>query len=168
MVTRTSADAPPLTRVLAVLLLFSSFGSKVALVTVAILVKKVPGAVPVGMCSVSAKFALLPAVKFATVQVTVPVPPGAGVLHVQPAGDDSETNVIPGGIGSDTDTDVASSGPPLKTFSVYETLLFAAAVAGPDLAMLRSASCADAPVDAQRKSAHATVAGNTAVSHFRD
>ncbi len=118
LVTATSADGAPLTSVVAELVLFSSFGSKVWLDTVAVLVRKVPGAVPLAMCRVSVKFTLSPAVKFGLVQVTVPVPPTAGVVQVQPAGESSETNVIPAGIGSETAVAAASSGPMLNTFSV--------------------------------------------------
>ena len=50
------------------------------------------------------------------VQVAVPVPPTGGVVHVQPAGAASETNVVFAGTLSVSETLVAALGPAL--FSV--------------------------------------------------
>jgi hypothetical protein len=46
-------------------------------------------------------------------QLTVPPAPTAGVVHNHPAGAASETNVVPAGTASLSETLCASDGPPL-------------------------------------------------------
>src|SRR4051812_26766877 len=106
----TSAEAPPLTMVAVAALLFSSFGSKLADVTVATLVNVVPGDVPDGIAKVSEKFTL-PTARFAASQMTLPPAPTDGVAQLQPGGDDRLTNVMPAGTGSVRTILIAGSGP---------------------------------------------------------
>ena len=49
---------------------------------------------------------------------TVPVPPAAGVLAVQPAGDVNESKVVPAGISSTRSKPAAAAGPSLVTVIV--------------------------------------------------
>src|SRR4030042_131903 len=49
----------------------------------------------------SEKLELAPAAKLGCVQVTVPVPPTAGVSHVQPDAGATDWKVVPAGIGKD-------------------------------------------------------------------
>src|SRR6188474_3236205 len=175
LVTNTSADALPVTKVTATLLLFSSFTSNTALDIVAILVKKVPPGVPAGMFRVSEKLALPPEAKFGLVQLTVPPEPTAGVVQVQLDGPDRLTKVIPPGSGSERRALRASSGPMFRILIVYVTLLLADAVAGPVLVTARSAlggsggsgSCAATGEMAAKNRAQAKVAAATALSHVR-
>ena len=51
-------------------------------------------------------------------QLIAPVPPTAGVVHDQPAGADSDTNVVPVGTVSESATVVALLGPALFTVMV--------------------------------------------------
>jgi hypothetical protein len=112
-----SAEVPPLTKVVAALLLFSSFGSNVAFETVAMLVKKVPGGVAEGICVTSVKFALWPDANAAFVQVTVPPFPAPGSVHRKagPLFCVRLTKVMPGGIGSPSCALKAASGPMFVT-----------------------------------------------------
>ena len=48
-------------------------------------------------------------------QLIAPVPPVEGVVQLQPAGDASDTNVVPVGSVSDSVTEVAALGPALLT-----------------------------------------------------
>src|SRR6266511_1153745 len=117
----TSAEVPPLTTVVAVLLSFSGVGS-VGSDVVAMLVRKVPGGVAGAICPTRVKFALVPAVNVAVVlQMTVPLVPTGGVVgQFQPAGGVTLTKVTPAGNGSDHCEFPAalSSGPRLVTVSV--------------------------------------------------
>src|SRR5215212_9991490 len=114
-VANRSADVAPVTSVVAVALLFSSLRSNVWLETVAILVKKVPDAVPAGIASVTEKLPLAPAARSGLSQLSGPPPPTAGVVQVHPAGADRLTKVIPAGTGSESKAATASSGPKLRT-----------------------------------------------------
>ena len=127
-------------------LLFSGFES-VALVAVAMLVKKVPGGVAGAMWKTNVKSAVARAARLGIVHVMRPPEPTAGV--VQPGGE-AETKVIPGGMGSLSAMLPEASGPPLNTETVYVTLLPAAAWTGPDLETEMSASWAQAR-DAPRR-----------------
>jgi hypothetical protein len=98
--------------------LFSGFGSAVALEIVAVSAKVVPSAVPAGTCAVSVMVAVAPATRLAVVQVTVPLVPTAGLVQAQPVGTDALTKVSVPGSGSVTITDMASSGPTLVAMSV--------------------------------------------------
>jgi len=131
------------------LLSFSEFGSKGAVEIVAVFVKNVDGGVAGGMWKVKVKSALLPFVKRASVQSTVPFVPTVGVvqLNAGPLFCTTETKVIPGGMTSLTSTVVALSGPKLLTEMSYATSVPALATLGPLLVMPRSALCAKAPAD---------------------
>lgn len=106
-----------LTIVFTIELLFSLFGSALALEIVAVLLKVVPLAVPPGICAVNVKAALAPAVKLKIEQLTLPPLPTGGVVHDQPAGALKLTKVRPAGRGSCMITDAAASGPPLVASS---------------------------------------------------
>ena len=49
---------------------------------------------------------------------TVPLSPASGVVHDQPAGETSETNVVPAGSVSDSDAVVALDGPEFSAVMV--------------------------------------------------
>jgi hypothetical protein len=86
--------------VTALALLFSLFGSSVAVLTVATFVMKVPGGVCASIFTTSVKVSSPGAAKALLEQVIFPVPPGAGMLQPQPAGEASETNVVLAGTWS--------------------------------------------------------------------
>jgi hypothetical protein len=95
-----------------------SFGAKLSVLLVAMLplmLSTVPGVVPQPIRSVSVKLAEPPDAKFGFVQLTVPVPPVAGVVHVQPLAADSAWNVVLAGTGNDATASGAASGPLLTT-----------------------------------------------------
>jgi hypothetical protein len=99
--------------------LFDAVGSDVALVTVAVFVMTAPSGVPpptattiVNTCGPASDASV------ALVNVTVPVPPGAGAAVDHPAGALAETNVVFAGVASETDTLAASPGPPFVTVTV--------------------------------------------------
>src|SRR6266550_5441157 len=99
LVTEMSALVP-ITMVEVVELLFSSLGSKVVVLTVAVFVKKVPGVASAGTWTTNVKTSPLVKERLGFVQSTVPLAPTAGVVQVQPAGADSDTNVSVAGSGS--------------------------------------------------------------------
>ena len=105
------------TVVVAVPLSLPGFGSVVAELTVAVFDRTVPDAVVALTCVVSVKSAL-PEASELFEQETVPPEPAAGVVHDQPPGEERETNVVPAGIVSDSDTDDALLGPALLTVMV--------------------------------------------------
>jgi hypothetical protein len=121
--------------------LFSSLGSKVAVDTVAVLLKVEPGGVAGGMFATNVKFAIDPDGKFAIVQVIVPFVPTEGFeqLNAGPLFWVSETKVIPAGSGSVSDTVAAASGPLFITWMEKETSEPGAAVPGAVLVTERSA-----------------------------
>ena len=126
---------------------FSGLGSGVCEDAVATLVNVVPCGVAGGMWAMKVKFALDPAGKSARVQVIVPFVPGEGWLLQSNAGPlfcVAETKVIPGGNGSVSDAESASSKPKLKIVTSNETSVSAAAVDGLFFETARSASCANA------------------------
>jgi hypothetical protein len=116
LVTERSALAAP-TVVVVVPLSLPGFGSVVEEEAVAVLVITVPGVTEGPTFTVSVK-AVLPGTSEAMVQDTVPAAPAAGVAHDQPAGVGSETNVVPAGRVSLSDTEAALLGPPLVTVIV--------------------------------------------------
>jgi len=79
---------------------------------------RVPADVPGGMWPTSVKTWPAVTARLGFVQLTVPVAPGDGVEHDQPAGDDSETKVIVPGSGSFSAALEAASGPALVTVMV--------------------------------------------------
>jgi len=99
--------APELTVVVAVAELFPATGSSVD-VTLAVLLTIVPFGVAAFTFTTSVKDPLPLAGRVAMVQLTVPVPPTAGVVQVHPAGDVRDTNVVFAGRVSDRATVVAA------------------------------------------------------------
>jgi hypothetical protein len=93
-------------------LLLLAFESGVALDTVAVLEK-----LALVVCSTTVNEADVPDSSVAIEQVTVPVPPTAGVMHTNegPLVCDSDTKVVPAGRTSENDTLCASLGPLLVT-----------------------------------------------------
>jgi hypothetical protein len=122
------------TTVFVVLESFAESGSTLVVDTVAVFVIAVPMAVPEGTWTTSVKVALAPFAKEASEHVTVPVPPTAGLEHVNagPVFCASETNVVPEGTVSVSVALAAASGPPFATLIEYEMSAFASVVAGPD------------------------------------
>jgi hypothetical protein len=119
--------------------LLPGLGSTLDEETTAVLVI-VPGATDEAICTTSVNSALPLLSSDAAEQITCPLAPTAGVVHVQPAGDVIDTNVISTGSVSVTLTTAAGYGPLLETVSVKLTS-FPAAVGteGPPLAMDTSA-----------------------------
>jgi hypothetical protein len=102
----------------AVLLLFPPFGSEVAALTVAVLLKVVAAVAFEVILTTKVKKLSLPDGRLGFVQLTVPLLPAEGVLHVQPPGEENETKVMPDGKGSLKVTVLALFGPALKTSMV--------------------------------------------------
>ena len=67
------------------------------------------------MRTVSVNEAEAPAAKVGMVQLAVPLPPDAGVVQVQPAGEASDWNVVLAGTGIDATASIAVSGPAFVT-----------------------------------------------------
>ena len=110
-----SADAP--TVVVAVALLLPGVASVVLDEIVAVFDSTVPLAVD-GATFTTSVNAALPVAKLAFVQLTVPPAPTAGVVQLQPPGDESETNVVPAGSVSESDAFAALLGPAFATVIV--------------------------------------------------
>lgn len=107
----------PFAVVVAVALLFAGFGSVVLDDTVAVFVSVVPAALGLAFTMiVNVPVSPLDAVVF--VKVTVPVPPTAGVMIVHPTGAFADTNVVPAGSGSVSETFRASLPPLFAKSSV--------------------------------------------------
>src|SRR2546421_212453 len=110
-VTERSAIGP--TVVVSVSLLFVALGSAVVELTVAVLLITVPA----GTASLTLTTNVRPRPELAgseeNVQVTVPVPPGAGVVQLVLPKFSKETKVVPTGIMSVSVTPWASLGPRL-------------------------------------------------------
>lgn len=101
-------------------LLFSEVGSDVVVLTVAVLLKTVPGEVALGMCPTRVKTLVVLAGILAIVQFTVPPEPGEGVVQFQ-IGPESwvrDTKVMVLGSGSFKVALSALSGPLLITVTV--------------------------------------------------
>ena len=109
-----------MTLVVSVALLFPGTGSVVVLVTVTVLLRTVPSAVVASTFTMSVNVTDIPAGSVAMLQLTVPVPPTAGVLQVKagPPFWASETKVVFAGIGSLTETLWAALGPALAMVRV--------------------------------------------------
>ena len=116
LVTERSADVA--TVVVVVALSLAAFGSLVAAETVAVLLMTVPAATLAPTWTMSVKVWVAPAARLAIVQVTVPLPPTAGVVQLKPAGAVSETKVVPAGRVSVRLTLWAALGPALATVMV--------------------------------------------------
>jgi hypothetical protein len=106
-----------LTVALLVAALLPPAGSVEPLLTLAVLASTVPIATAASTDTVKVKLALAPGAMEASVQVTVPVPPGAGVVQVKagPPSCCSETNRVPAGSGSTSCTALATEGPAFAT-----------------------------------------------------
>jgi hypothetical protein len=111
-----------LTPVVTVVLLFALFGSEVLAETVDV-------AVIVPMATLEATFTTTtmsaedPELKLEpSVQLTVPVPPTAGVVQVQPAGASTDWKVVLVGVASLKAAPVAAAGPLFVTVCVYVML----------------------------------------------
>ena len=115
-VTETSAEPTP-TVVVEVALSLPVFGSGVVEDAVAVLEMIVPPAVPALTLTTSVKTAL-PTPRVAIEQLTLPVPPTAGVLQDHPPGEESDTKVVPAGSVSARATDWALLGPAFVTVMV--------------------------------------------------
>jgi hypothetical protein len=113
-VTDTSADV--LTVVVAVALSLPALLSPVPL-SVAVFEITVPVATLASTFTVNVNTALPTAIE-AFVQLTVPPAPIAGVVQLQPPGDENDTNVVPAGSVSDIDAFAALLGPALATVIV--------------------------------------------------
>jgi hypothetical protein len=116
-VTTKSASVEVATTSAAVAVLFARFGSFVVVVTVAVLVIAVPAAVPEGTFKTIVKLDELTA-KLELVQLIVPVPPAAGVVHDHPAGTLIEPNVVLAGVVSVRVALAALLGPEFVTTCV--------------------------------------------------
>lgn len=92
-------------------------GSVVAELTVAVSLSTVAAGTADPTLTTNVKLAL-PGARLAMVELTVPVPPTAGVVLDQPPGEVRETKVVPGGSASFSETDVAELGPLLVTVIV--------------------------------------------------
>jgi hypothetical protein len=101
-----------------VALLLPAFGSLVVEEKVAVFEIVVPFGVAALTASVSVNVAVAPFASVAVVQVIVPVPPPAGVVQLQPAGEESEVNVVFAGVASFKARLCASVGPLLVTLIV--------------------------------------------------
>lgn len=99
--------------------LLPDVGSVVDVETVAVLGRDVPFAAAASTFTVIVNvWAPAALVNVASVALTEPAAPAAGVDSVQPAGPEAETNVVPAGSGSDRLTVEASLGPLFITITV--------------------------------------------------
>ena len=104
-----------ITVVLAEAELLSRLGSYVSLDTLAVVLIMVPGGVPGSTLNVSKKLALAPEARLEAVQVTVPKPPMAGIVHLHPIGTMMPRNVVLGGTTKVSTGLAAASGPLFAT-----------------------------------------------------
>src|SRR3954447_21244209 len=106
------------TPVFTVELLLARLGSEVVAETEEVAVM-VPIATVDGTFNTTTMSAEVPAPRLAvSLQVIVPVPPTAGVVHVHPAGASTDRNVVLGGVTWVKMTPVAAAGPLFVTVSV--------------------------------------------------
>lgn len=139
-VTVRSADVA--TVAVAVAVLFVDTGSVVVAATVAVFVIVLPAGSDEAARTTSENVADAALTSVAAVQEMLPVPPAAGVVHVNvgPAVCVSDTNVVPAGTASVTVTPAASEGPPFAAVIVYVRFVPAVALAGPLFVIARSAA----------------------------
>src|SRR5438552_18122167 len=117
----TERSAPALTTVVVTVAeLFPGTLSVVLLDVVAVLLIVVPFGVFAFTLTTRLKLAFAPAANGEIVQVTVPVPPSAGLVHEKdgPAVCEIDTNVVFAGVASLSDTVWASLGPAFATLIV--------------------------------------------------
>jgi len=112
-IAHSSAAVP--TVVVAVAVLFAVLGSLDVAAIVDEFVMTVVFGVPALTLTTRVNEALAPAARLAMVQLTVPVPPTAGVEHDQPAAKVSDTNVVLVGTTSLSVRLVAPDGPEFET-----------------------------------------------------
>ena len=112
---------------------------------------RVDVAVIVGATTLAATFttttmlALAPTARLGSVQLTVPVEPTAGAVHVHPAGATTDWNVVFRGVASVKFAFVAATGPLFVTVCVYVMSFPASTVEGdPAVVSTRSAWAAPA------------------------
>jgi hypothetical protein len=103
------------TVVVAVAVLFAVLGSVDVAVIVVVFVMTVVFGVPALTLTTRVNEALAPAARLPMLQLTVPVPPTAGVEHDQPAAEVSDTNVVLAGTTSLSARLVAPNGPAFET-----------------------------------------------------
>ena len=116
-VTVTARSACAVTVVVAVLELLAGVGSVEAELMVAVSLKTVPCATEFPTWTTNVKIEG-PGARLVWVELTVPVPPTAGVVLDQPPGEVSETKVVPAGSVSFSATEAAELGPLLVTVTV--------------------------------------------------
>src|SRR5271165_1181930 len=121
-VTTRSAWVAVATTSAAVAVLFDVLGSVTAELTLAVSLIAVPAAVPAFTFSTTVNVPE-PAARLGFVQVIVPVPFTAGVMHDHPAGAEIDWNVVFAGVLSVRLAVVAVLGPLLVTTCVYVMLL---------------------------------------------
>src|SRR5580704_3733213 len=109
----TARSQPTMINVATEVLLLAELGSVVVAVTEEFAVM-VPVAV-VGTFTTTRMSAVAPAARVGSLQVTVPVPPTAGDVHVHPAGGETDSNVVFVGVASVKTTAEAEAGPLLVT-----------------------------------------------------
>src|SRR5438067_5170798 len=109
----TDRSARAMTVVVAVAELLPGHGSSVSLVTVAVLLSVVPFGVLAFTITTSRNVAFAPVPNMEIVQLTVPVPPTAGVEQRKagPLVCAKETNVVFAGVASVSETLTAALGP---------------------------------------------------------
>jgi hypothetical protein len=127
----TGLGAPPLVTdrsqatvsgVATVVLLLAAFGSPVVAVTDEFAVI-VPAAVAAGTFTTTIMSATVPdAIAEGSVQLTFPVAPTAGAVHVQPTGAETDWNVVFVGVASVKLTPVDAAGPLFVIVCVYVML----------------------------------------------
>jgi hypothetical protein len=115
--TETSALPTPTAVIVAAESLAGS-GSVVAEPAVTVLPMSEPVTAPASTATTRVNVAVAPAPSVAAEQSTVPAAPTAGVVHDQPAGDASETKLVPAGTGSASVALVAAPGPAFATVIV--------------------------------------------------
>jgi hypothetical protein len=104
-----------------VVVLFAATGSLVVVVTVELAVM-VPAAMLVGTLTTTMMSASAAIAKFAVVQFTPPALPTAGVVQLQPAGAETDANVVVPGVASVKLRPVAAAGPLFVMTCVYVIL----------------------------------------------
>jgi hypothetical protein len=105
-----SALAP--TAMFELALLLPPVGSGVIAAIEAVSVMMVPNAVLVFTFTVRTKVPVAALARLAILQVIAPAAPTAGVVHAQPTGTGSDTNVVFAGVAPEKTTPAALLGPP--------------------------------------------------------
>jgi hypothetical protein len=133
------SDIAAATVVVAVAELLAALGSGVPELIVAVFVIVEPTGAPELTCTTSVNIADDAAMRVGVVAITVPLPPTAGALTVQPAGAVNDTNVVFAGVTSVSETAVASLGPLFVAVSEYDRLVPTVTTPGAVLVSARSA-----------------------------